>query len=196
MRCEPTSGGLKLQPMSEEVRKLTRKQELFIAEYLKDCNATAAALRAGYSQASAEQAAKMNMKHPVVGKILNEAFEEKKKRVLIDGDEILKELARVGLSDIRGLFNDDGTVKPVKDWPEALARAVSSIEVEETFEGYGAERKWTGYVKKIKLWSKDRGLELLGKHKKLFTDKIELEGKITLEDLVAGAGSDVKKTDE
>ena len=44
------------QPKNEKPRSraLTRKQERFVAEYLVDFNATAAAVRAGYSSHTAD----------------------------------------------------------------------------------------------------------------------------------------------
>jgi phage terminase small subunit len=39
-------------------------------------------------------------------------------------------------------------------------------------------------VRKVKFWDKVKGLELLGKHLKLFTEKVEHSGSLTLEQLV------------
>jgi hypothetical protein len=45
----------------------------------------------------------------------------------------------------------------------------------------------TGLVKKFKQADKIRALELLGKYRKLWTDKAEHAGKVTLEQLVCGS---------
>lgn len=100
---------------------------------------------------------------------------------------LLHELRRVGFMDLRKLFDEDGKLKRPADWPAEVAHAISSVEVDELFEGRGNDRKSIGETKKIKLWDKIKSLELLGKNLTLFTEKVEHSGKITLEDLVAGS---------
>lgn len=97
---------------------------------------------------------------------------------------ILKELRSIGLSDLRSLFKEDGSLKPTNEWPESMGKMVSLIEVDELFAGYGKERSQIGFTKKIKLWDKMRALELLGKNLALFTEKVEHTGTLTLNDLI------------
>lgn len=87
---------------------------------------------------------------------------------------VLEELETVALTDIREAFDEVGRLKPVHEMPAAVARAISSIEVEEMFEGHGAEREQVGQVKKLKLWDKMRANELLGKKLKMFIDRLEV----------------------
>ncbi len=161
--------------------KLTDQQELFCLEYMKDLNATQAAIRAGYSENSARSIACENLTKPNIQDRVAELKAEQFKRVQIDSDQILAEIAKLGYSDIRGLYNDDGTIKHPKEWSDELGRAVSSIEVEELFDGSGQDRTWIGYTKKVKFWPKDKALDMLGKHKKLFTERHEHTGEISLE---------------
>lgn len=167
---------------------LTDFEERFCLEYPKDLNGTLAMKRAGFrgKKTSAAVEASKLLKNPnVVGKIRT-LMKERDERVQIDSDEVLREMARLGYSDLRGLYNDDGTIKHPKEWPDELARAVASIEVEELFEGSGENRTWIGYTKKVKLWPKNHAIEMMAKHKKLMTDKVEHSGTVTLADLVAG----------
>jgi hypothetical protein len=49
---------------------------------------------------------------------------------LIDPDRALREAARLAYSDVRELVDPDtGRLRPMKDWSEHVAAAVSSIEV-------------------------------------------------------------------
>lgn len=57
--------------------KLTPKQKRFVEEYLVDCNATQAAIRAGYSPKTAYSIGQENLKKPEVMK----AIAEKQKKV-------------------------------------------------------------------------------------------------------------------
>jgi hypothetical protein len=102
-------------------------------------------------------------------------------------EKVLHELRRIGFSDIREIFRDDGSLKSPKDWPKDVALAVSSVEVDELFDGVGRERRQVGETKKLKLWDKMRALELLGKNLKLFTERHEHQVSETLADLVVGS---------
>jgi phage terminase small subunit len=172
------------------VKELTPKQERFCQEYMKDLNGTKAAIRAGYSEKTANEQASRLLANVNVAQRVQVLKGEQIERVKVDSDEILRELMRLGYSDIRALYNENGTIKHPTEWPDDVARAVASVEVEELFEGSGENREWIGYTKKVKFWPKDRGLDLLGKHKKLFTEKVEHSGKVTLEEIVAGSSGD------
>jgi hypothetical protein len=55
--------------------------------------------------------------------------------------------------------------------------AVAGLEVIELFEGSGDQKHAYGLCKKIKLADKGQNLERLGRHLKLFTDKVEATGE-------------------
>ena len=69
---------------------------------------------------------------------------------------------------------------PLHEMPPAARRAIVSIETEETFEGHGKERKWTGYVKRVKLASKESMVALAGKHLAMFQDRVKVEGDMSV----------------
>ncbi|MCP4612080.1 MAG: terminase small subunit, partial [Planctomycetes bacterium] len=137
---------------------------------LKDLNATQAAIRAGYSKKTARSIASENLTKPDIQKKLRELIQQQTVRTQIDADKVIKEAGRVALADVRLAFNKDGTIKDIHDIPEDLGRAISGIEVEETYEGKGKDQVWTGYIKKIKFWSKDKQIEVLMKHLGLFRE--------------------------
>lgn len=167
--------------------RMTPLQRLFVAEYLKDKNGAAAAKRAGYTGEYLDRQAHALQKQPEIAKAIERGIERQVKVIENDADKILRELIRLGYSDIRRIFKEDGTVAHPKDWPTEIAHAVQSIEVEELFEGTGAERTWVGYTKKVKFWPKDKALELLGKNKKLFTDVRELKADESLSAILAAS---------
>jgi phage terminase small subunit len=163
---------------------LTPKQARFVAEYLKDLNGTQAATRAGYSAGTAESQASTLLRNPKVRAAVDEALERRAERVEVKTDDILRELLRLATTDIGQAFDEEGRLKPLHAMPVAVRRAISGIETEELFEGGGAERVRIGNVRKVKFWDKTKALELLGKHLKLFTDKVEHSVDQTLEALV------------
>ena len=64
---------------------MTNKQTLFISEYLKDFNATRAAIAAGYSEDMAYSIGWENTRKPEIKK----AIEEEKARLISKGDAIV-----------------------------------------------------------------------------------------------------------
>jgi len=156
---------------------LNPQQELFCQEYLVDLNATQAALRAGYSENSARQIGSENLSKPYIQDRIATLCQARIKRVVLNQDNVLLELIKLANSDLRELFNQEtGALLPIKEWPDHIAACVASFEVEELFEGSGKDKMQIGFTKKVRFWDKTKSLELLGKHLKLFSDRLELSG--------------------
>lgn len=100
---------------------------------------------------------------------------------------ILQELSFMGFTDLRDVYNADGTLKKPKDWPENVARALQGVDVDEIYEGRGPERKLVGHTSKVKMNPKIDALKLIGQEKGLFIQKHEHKGRITLEELIGGS---------
>lgn len=75
--------------------KLTAKQQRFCQEYLIDCNATQAAIRAGYSKKSAHAIGDENLKKPVVAEHIEALMDELKSKRMADGAEVIEYLTTV-----------------------------------------------------------------------------------------------------
>ena len=99
-------------------------------------------------------------------------------------EAILRELRNMALSDVRKIYTDAGALKPVSEWDDATASCIANVETSEIYEGSGKEREYVGELKKIKLWSKDKSLELIGKYLNMFTTRIEVDGALTLAEMV------------
>lgn len=76
----------------------TLKQQTFVQEYLVDLNATQAALRAGYSQATAYSIGSENLRKPKIQLSIQNRMAERSRRTRIKADDVLKELARIALT--------------------------------------------------------------------------------------------------
>lgn len=98
---------------------------------------------------------------------------------------IIRELGRLAFVDIRELYNDDGTLKPMSEWPAGASASVMSIETDEIFEQVGREKVHVGNRKKLKLYNKLQSIELLGKCQGMFIQKLEVTGKMTYEQFMA-----------
>lgn len=144
---------------------LTAKEAAFVREYLIDLNQTKAAIRAGYSARSANEQAVKIMDRPRVKAAIDAAMVARSERTLIDADWVLKRLAEEADADLADLYNDNGDLLPVKDWPKIWRQGlVAGVEIEALFEGFGEDRIQIGHVKKVKLSDRVRRLELIGKH--------------------------------
>ncbi len=76
-------------------KKLTPKQQCFIEEYLIDLNATAAAIRAGYSPRTARAIACENLAKPDIQEAIAEAKRERSEATKIDAEWVLRELVKL-----------------------------------------------------------------------------------------------------
>lgn len=157
---------------------LNNKQKSFVREYLVDLNATQAAIRAKYSKKSAYSIGEENMRKPEIAKSIQAEMDKRGKRTEITADKVLQELAKLGFADIRNVFNENGQLLPVHMLPPEVAASISSIEVVTT-RIPGSDPVEVEHTSKIKFWDKRGSLELLGKHLKLFTDKVELSGRLS-----------------
>ena len=150
-------------------RKATPKQLRFVEEYLIDLNAEGAAKRAGYHPAYSREL----LRKPSVKKAVAERQKAALKTVGLTPERVVEQMGRLAFADIREAFDENGSLKDLKDIPPELASAIAGIEIKET--------KTKGTVVKIRFEPKSRALEQLGKHFKLFTEVHEIRG---VEDLV------------
>lgn len=153
--------------MRDKIRELTKKQKFFVAEYPKDWDGSKAVIRAGFHPKDAHRAAEMayQLLHKTpVQEALDRAMEEKLRKIGVHTERVLMEVARVALSDLRNLYNEDGRLKLPGEWSDEAAAAVAGVEVTEEFEGKGKGRKHIGTTKKVRVFDKVRALELLSKN--------------------------------
>jgi phage terminase small subunit len=80
---------------------LTPKQQRFVNEYLIDLNATQAAARAGYSKKTANEQGSRLLANVSVSTAITQRMNERSGRLEITQDMVLRELAKIGFSDIR-----------------------------------------------------------------------------------------------
>lgn len=163
-------------PEIEPTHVLNPKQELFCHEYLKDRNATRAYIRAGYAIEGAQQSATRLLSNVFIRARVNDLIKEQLDNLKVDAHFVLRQLLNTATIDISDAYDEDGNLLPISEMPEPLRKAIIQIETEELFDGKGAEREKIGTAKTIKIESRQRALELLGKHLKMFTDVHEIPG--------------------
>ena len=146
---------------------LAPRQERFVEEYLVDLNAKQAAIRAGYSPRTAEVQGSRLLSHAKVQRAVTARVAERSKRTEVAADRALLEIARIGFSDLRRLFREDGRLKHPNEWDDDTAASVASIELVTRKLGDGEVE----YIHRIKLWDKGKALEQLSNHLGLYRDQ-------------------------
>lgn len=216
--------------------KLTDKQKQFVNEYIVDLNATQAAIRAGYSQRTADRIGPELLGKTCVANAIQEAQQRREKRTEITADRVVKELWNIITADPNEItelrrtccrfcwgkdhkyqrtanelkkarndyelnvieannkgkelppFDEGGgigynaTREPNPDCPECFGEGVMSPFFKDTRNlSSGAKSLYAG-VKvgqggiEVKMHSKDKAMELLGRHLGMFVDRKEISG--------------------
>lgn len=105
-------------------------------------------------------------------------------------ETVLAEIRKLALNyDIRRILDDKGRLLPPDDWPEEMAAAVISVEVHELeeFNPMTKEREVIGHAKKIKMVDRLAAIKLLGQSLAMFTERHEVDVRVTMEQLVGKA---------
>lgn len=120
------------------------------------------------------------MQRPAIQIRIAQLRERMLKAADISAQRVMLELARVGFADIRGIYNEDGSLKPVHELDADTAATVAGMEFEERVEKHIEEDLATGepiikYVPirtaKIKRYDKNPALLTLAKHFKIVGDE-------------------------
>lgn len=159
-------------------RPLTERERRFVEEYPKDLDGTRSALAAGYSPKGAAVAACMLLKKPKIQRALAGELDKRRKRVEVDQDQVIGELAKLAFFDPRKVFDARGNVIGITDIDEKTAKAISSFTITEQFNASGDLTRRT----RISFWNKRGALVDLGNHLGLFSKN----------DLVPGDGINVE----
>jgi phage terminase small subunit len=129
------------------------KRQVFVAEYLKDFNATQAARRAGYAQdpdVAGATAARLLAQPEVANEVATSL------RAVLDRAEFslerwVTEVWRMALVDPAQFYDDEGNLRPIKEVPIEARRALAGFEELEQYDKEGVSR---GVLRKVKFATK------------------------------------------
>lgn len=130
---------------------MTEKQKRFCDEYLVDCNATQAAIRAGYSKKTAYAIGLNNLKKPEIREYIDEQLSQLHSKNIADAEEVMGYLSSV----MRGEHKEQ-ILQLVGDGVQQIA----NIDVS------ARERL--------------KAAELIGKRYGLFKDNIDVGGAVSV----------------
>ncbi|KPJ22882.1 terminase small subunit [Streptococcus phocae] len=126
--------------------KLTLKQKRFADEYIISANATAAAIKAGYSKKTARSIGQENLTKPDIKAYIDERLEKLESEKIATQEEVLQYLTSIMRGD-----QQEKTLISIGE----LGQEIVDIDV--------------GAKDRIK------AAELLGKRYRLFTEKVEMD---------------------
>lgn len=141
---------------------LTLKQQIFIKEYLIDLNATQAAIRAGYSEKTAQVIGAENLTKPIIADAIKAEIDKRSERTEITADYVL--------TTIQNTIERCKQSHPVTDRsgkPVMVETELGEIVPAYTFDPASVLK----------------GCDLLGKHLKIWNDVGSKENPLTVDKL-------------
>lgn len=159
-------------------------------EMAKGADQTEAHRLAGYSgtrSAASELLSKRPEIHDRVAELLGRGAD----RAEVTVERVLRELALIGFANMADYMRVGPDGDPYLDF-SALSRdqaaALAEVTVEDFKEGRGENARDVRKVK-FKLADKRAALVDIGRHLKMFTDKVDLTGEVNV--VIAGADADL-----
>jgi phage terminase small subunit len=149
---------------------LTPRQERFVAEYLKDLNASGAARRAGYSEKNANVVGPRLLANVGVAATIQARQQQIAAKLEVSQETVIGELAKLAFANIRDFMRITPGGEPAVDLSVLTrdqAAALTEFSVEDFVDGRGERSRDVRRVK-IKLADKGANLERLGRHLGLF----------------------------
>lgn len=131
--------------------KLTEKQKAFCDHYIETLNATEAAVRAGYSPKTAKQVGYENLTKPYLKQYIDQRLKALESKRVADAREVLEYLTRV----MRG--QEEETVVVGGEYGVELIKKEPSIR------------------------ERNKAAELLGKRYALFTERLDVDGSLSVQ---------------
>lgn len=125
-------------------KKLSKKEEKFVIEYVRTGNATQSAINAGYSERSARQTACRMLTKDYILEAIDELVKQMNSEKIADAEEVMMLLTEIA----RGETKEENVV----------VDKAGNVSIVET---------------RVKEKERVKALELLGKRYKLYTDKVE-----------------------
>lgn len=167
---------------------LSLKERKFIRAKIAGRSSEQAAIEAGFPSSRASWVAWRLMRNQRVQRAFKEIYQE----AVPDPGAVLREMALLAFANIQDYIAVDGSGNARVDLSRLTreqAAAIQEITVDETGGGSGDGRREAVQRTKLKFYSKLDALELLGRHLKLFTDKIEVTVVDSLAERIAAARS-------
>lgn len=159
-------------------RQLSDQRQRFVEEYLIDLNGTQAAIRAGYSVKTAQEQSSRLLSNVMVQEAISKAMAARSRRTGVNQDRVVLELAKLAFVKMTDVVDSNGRIK--QDASADDLSCIESIKYKESDNEFGGSVE-----REVKIGSKLKALELLGKHLGMWNDKLDVN--ITQPVVITGA---------
>lgn len=186
---------------------LTPKQLEFCRQYLVDLNATQAAIRAGYSERTANEQGSRLLANVRVRDEIERLGVKRAKRTNFDADRVLEEIQRIatvnikdvvrwGMKEVAVPLDEDGKPLPPEEAHSAVGmdyvhkpfvEPINSDDLPDEITAAIAEVRQTRDGIAIKMHSKSAGVELAARHFGMLKEKLEISADDDLSAVLAAA---------
>lgn len=167
------------------------KHRKFVAAYLKNQSGHDAAIAAGYSAKTADQAASRLLRNAKI----RAAIEKALMKLELSADRVLQEIKLHAFSNMQDYTSQeqDGLIRVNIDHSNRdQMAAIQELTVDETGGSGDGERKAVQRVR-FKLTDKTKNLEMLAKHFELLTEKVKVSGDPAFFEAAIAARARAKK---
>lgn len=161
---------------------LNARQQKFVLEYLKDLNATQAAIRAGYTEKTAYAQGSRLLSYAEISEAIATRQGKALAKLDVSAERILRERARLAFFDPRKLFDDAGEPIHVSKLDDDTAACIAGLDVCVQ----GNSEMGFASVLKIKLADKNASLTALEKINGLYSSGDEPAGVLNIHVHIGG----------
>lgn len=155
---------------------LRDKQAAFVEHYLICFNASEAARRAGYSDKTAGAIGWENLKKPEIAEVISRRLQE----TAMGADEVLMRLAAHARSDMGEWLSDDGYIDIAAMKEQGATHLLKKVKRTERSGETKSGGIWQETRIEVELHDALAALVHLGKHHRLFADRVEHSGTVNL----------------
>jgi len=141
-------------------KQMTEGVKRFCDRYFETLNGTQSAIYAGFSENTARSQASQMLDTDEVQEYLDNLRNILSEKTGISQQKVLNEIGRIAFADIRKFYKGDNELIPICDLDDDEAAALSSLKVDELYDG----DVHVGKTKEIRLYNKLDALEKLAKH--------------------------------
>lgn len=148
------------------------QRQLFVYAYCANgLNGTRAAIEAGYSPSSADQTARSLLKRPEIAAEVAKFTKAQLHKAQVTAERTIQENAAIAHFDPAEIYNEDGSIRDVREMPRHVRGVIASVQADEVIEtdkdGHETRRTIT---RRIKFWNKGDALEKEFKYHRLYAE--------------------------
>jgi phage terminase small subunit len=153
---------------------MTQKEKRFADEYIICLNGSQAYLKLNPGSKNADVRAAQLMSNPEVKKYIANKLENISEQLNLKAVDVIREIKDLAFTDIKNYLTFDKKGVTFKNSDDIDTRAISEVSSDKTTSKLGEDIINENVKFKLKLYDKQKALEMLGKYFKLFIDQHEV----------------------